>query len=113
MLVCAFFLLIAHGTVGAARTRHSLRPLNSEGDAIRKTSRRICGENAGICLFIGKMNPFVPAPARGGIKACAGHALPEPTRSHAVIRRCPQASNSPFSEAKCSPKSGTLDRKSV
>src|SRR5690242_12428515 len=39
MLVCAFLLHIAHGTAGAARTRHSLRPLTSEGEAIWKTSR--------------------------------------------------------------------------
>ena len=31
MLVCAFFALLAHETAGAARTRHSLRPLFKRG----------------------------------------------------------------------------------
>src|SRR5258707_14013439 len=36
MLVCVLLLLFAHGTAGAARTRHSLRPLISRRESSRK-----------------------------------------------------------------------------
>ena len=43
---CApFFALSAHETAGAARTRHSLRPLFAEGQRICKTSGKTCREN--------------------------------------------------------------------
>src|SRR4029079_18172134 len=35
MLMCALFLPIAHETAGAARIRHSLRPLFGEGDELQ------------------------------------------------------------------------------
>jgi len=43
---------IAHETAGAARTRHSLRPLTAEGEAIWKTSRATRGETVDVCLFV-------------------------------------------------------------
>src|SRR3954465_3567597 len=38
MLMCMFLVHVAHETAGAARIRHSLRPLNIEGETICKTS---------------------------------------------------------------------------
>ena len=41
---------VAHETAGAARIRHSLRPLNIEGETICKTSGASRRENAKVCL---------------------------------------------------------------
>ena len=46
MLVCAFFAQLAHETAGAARTRHSLRPLRSQRDNEMQNSGTSCCENA-------------------------------------------------------------------
>src|SRR6478736_3625449 len=46
MLMCALFLPIAHETAGAARIRHSLRPLFSRGRRISYNSGASCRENA-------------------------------------------------------------------
>ena len=40
---------LAHETAGAARTRHSLRPLFGEGQRICKSSGKTCRENANVC----------------------------------------------------------------
>jgi hypothetical protein len=40
MLVCALFVHIAHETAGAARIRHSLRPLTIEGERFFHNSGR-------------------------------------------------------------------------
>ena len=45
MLMCALFLPIAHETAGAARIRHSLRPLFGEGGTICTTSGASRREN--------------------------------------------------------------------
>ena len=51
---CAHFLVhIAHETAGAARIRHSLRPLTSRGAKnYLQTSGRSCRENADAYLFL-------------------------------------------------------------
>src|SRR3954470_11186431 len=49
MLMCMFLVHVAHETAGAARIRHSLRPLNSEGETIWKTSGALRRENAKVC----------------------------------------------------------------
>jgi hypothetical protein len=46
MLVCALLCAIAHGIAGAARTRSSLHPLISEGQAARYNSGASRRENA-------------------------------------------------------------------
>src|SRR5665213_1147200 len=46
MLMRASTLSIAHETAGAARTRHSLRPLIDEGHVMAKTRAHSCRENA-------------------------------------------------------------------
>src|SRR5260221_11256398 len=47
MLVCALLVHIAHETAGAARIRHSLRPLISRGrENFLQASGPICRENA-------------------------------------------------------------------
>src|SRR5205085_7829885 len=47
---CAhFFYHCAHETAGAARIRHSLRPLTIEGETICKTSGKPCRENEKLC----------------------------------------------------------------
>src|SRR3954453_19847017 len=52
---CAHFLVhVAHETAGAARIRHSLRPLNTEGETICKTSGKSCRENAKLRLAAGQ-----------------------------------------------------------
>src|SRR5437879_5704185 len=49
MLVCALFTTIAHETAGAARIRHSLRPLTSRGrENYLQTSGAVRRENANI-----------------------------------------------------------------
>src|ERR1700682_2011625 len=53
--VCAVafsFVHFAHETAGAARTRHSLRPLISDGATFWKNSRGSCGEIAELCRYI-------------------------------------------------------------
>src|SRR6478735_287222 len=42
MLMCALLLPIAHETAGAARTRHSLRPLISGGRSVSSKPRAQC-----------------------------------------------------------------------
>src|SRR6476660_7414664 len=49
MLVCAFFVHLAHETAGAACTRHSLLPL-IERDSVMETSGRSRREKAKSCL---------------------------------------------------------------
>src|SRR4051794_5867182 len=46
MLMCALLLPIAHETAGAARTRHSLRPLIGEGGKYSQTSGAMRRGNA-------------------------------------------------------------------
>jgi hypothetical protein len=46
MLVCSFFLQFAHEIAGAARIRHSLRPLIGGGESYLQTSGAVCRENA-------------------------------------------------------------------
>jgi len=50
MLVRATNTSFAHGTSGAARIRHSLRPLIAEGERYLQTSGALCRENAKLCL---------------------------------------------------------------
>ena len=45
-----FLVHDAHETAGAARIRHSLRPLTIEGETICKTSGKSCRENAKLRL---------------------------------------------------------------
>src|SRR3954454_21499440 len=54
MLMCMFLVHVAHETAGAARIRHSLRPLNTEGETICKTSGKSCRENAKLRLAAGQ-----------------------------------------------------------
>src|ERR1700737_3601853 len=50
MLVFVSFVQLAHETAGAARTRSSLRPLNSEGrNEIAKPGRIVPREGGGVC----------------------------------------------------------------
>ena len=59
MLVCATNYYVAHGTAGAARIRHSLRPLDFEGAEIfQQTSGAMRRENA-------KTHPVVVTRAGG------------------------------------------------
>jgi hypothetical protein len=44
MLVCAKVHILAHETAGAARTRHSLRPLFREGNEFGNSSGKPCRE---------------------------------------------------------------------
>src|SRR3954454_24437516 len=47
MLMCMFLVHVAHETAGAARIRHSLRPLNWRGREVSgKISGKSCRENA-------------------------------------------------------------------
>jgi hypothetical protein len=46
MLVCAFFVHLAHETAGAACIRHSLRPLFLKGERYLQTSDAMRRENA-------------------------------------------------------------------
>ena len=46
MLVCISFVHVAHETAGAARIRHSLRPLIGEGESYLQTSGATRRENA-------------------------------------------------------------------
>jgi hypothetical protein len=50
MLVRALSVHIARETAGAARIRHSLRPLSFEGEDFRKTSGASRGEIAKLCF---------------------------------------------------------------
>jgi len=62
MLVCAFFVHIAHETAGAARIRHSLLPHSRDNEM--QASGKSCRENADVYLLleieIEKMNLVVP-----------------------------------------------------
>jgi hypothetical protein len=49
MLVCVFFSHFAHGTAGAARIRHSPRPLISSARKFTQTSGGSRRENAKLC----------------------------------------------------------------
>jgi hypothetical protein len=73
---CAhFFVHIAHETAGAARIRHSLRPLFSRGAklACKPRADRAARTPMHICSL--KIESPVSAPARGGIrKACGPHS---------------------------------------
>ena len=58
MLVCALLVHIAHETAGAARIRHSLRPLFSEGESYLQTSGAMRREIAGAHpVVIARLNP--------------------------------------------------------
>jgi len=52
MLVCTIFDPIAHETAGAARTRHSLRPLTTEGGKLLaklgRNASRECSRILGV-----------------------------------------------------------------
>src|SRR5712671_4139348 len=50
MLVCALSVHTAHETAGAARTRHSLRPLISKGEKTLQTSGATRRGNTNSCL---------------------------------------------------------------
>jgi hypothetical protein len=53
MLMRALLVHIAHETAGAARTRHSLRPLYFRGrEVFQQTSRIVCGEIAKVCVSV-------------------------------------------------------------
>jgi hypothetical protein len=53
MLMCALLLPIAHETAGAARTRHSLRPLNSEvAKDPANLGRNAPREREDVCLLL-------------------------------------------------------------
>ena len=69
MLVCALFTTIAHETAGAARIRHSLRPLFSRGrENYLQTSGASCREIAKLRLAViaseATHNAVVPALSR-------------------------------------------------
>jgi hypothetical protein len=66
MLVCANAQLLAHETAGAACTRHSLRPLLSEGHEVSKarTQNRAAGwrihassRPTAVCLLEADLEP--------------------------------------------------------
>ena len=48
--MCMLLVHVAHEIAGAARIRHSLRPLNREGETICKTSGASRRENANLYL---------------------------------------------------------------
>jgi hypothetical protein len=50
MLMRALSVHIAHETAGAARIRHSLRPLHFRGRKDTQTSGTSCRENGDTCL---------------------------------------------------------------
>jgi len=53
MLMCALLLPIAHETAGAARIRHSLRPLMIEGEEFPANLGRVASrEREGVCLLL-------------------------------------------------------------
>ena len=56
MLVCAFFVHLAHETAGAARTRHSLLPLLGRDNEVQ-TSGKSCREKAKLCLEVATQAP--------------------------------------------------------
>jgi hypothetical protein len=51
MLMRALFVHIAHETAGAARIRHSLRPLTIEGEEFPQSSGAMRRENAKVYRF--------------------------------------------------------------
>ena len=66
MLMCAFLTTIAHETAGAARTRHSLRPLIGEGDTFKaKLARNARREREGV------FSSFRDAPLGAGPESIA------------------------------------------
>jgi hypothetical protein len=56
MLVCVFFVHVAHETAGAARTRSSLRPLFWRGPWLRQSSDSLSRENA-ESYFVSRLLP--------------------------------------------------------
>src|SRR6266567_2222592 len=93
MLVRATNYFIAHGTSGAARIRHSLRPLIGEGERYTQTSGAVRRESANPylpSLRAQRSNPFFLSVARW-IASCArndgfgcGAAQPCTTRPRVV-----------------------------
>jgi hypothetical protein len=57
--MCALFLPIAHETAGAARIRHSLRPLTTEGEEFRANLGRIAPRERyfAFCRHCERSNP--------------------------------------------------------
>ena len=60
MLMRALSVHIAHETAGAARIRHSLRPLISWGERILKTSGEMRRGNADVCLELRRRRSRYP-----------------------------------------------------
>src|SRR5438046_2382182 len=64
MLVCALPVHIAREIAGAARIRHSLRPLTTEGERYIQTSGALRRGNAKMCLPSGCLTfESTPPPA--------------------------------------------------
>ena len=82
MLMRASTLSIAHETAGAARTRHSLRPLISGGTCYGKNSGASRRGNAlrrhsGARLFLGASPESILPNGGYGFRACAKRRIPE------------------------------------
>jgi hypothetical protein len=77
MLVCALLVHIAHETAGAARIRHSLRPLIFEGESYLQTSGASRREIAKVCLELPSL--------RGALATTCPPKLDERRRKQSIL----------------------------